>query len=468
MASTYQTSLSRLKAITFTMLALSSTCHAAEDAESPQQRILELERQMQLMTEQLKAVQAQLAQSKDTQTPAIQKTSGGSPVEASFKNGLVLRDATGDWSLRLYARTQVDYRHFSPDAFAADTFSLRRARLGTIATFFDDFSMRLEAEYSDSNAKLNDAWLDYTHFKGAMLRVGQFYTMHGIERAQGAMDINFMERGFSDQVLGSVYDRGAMLHGAPINGLFYNLTYMNGTGQNTDESPTNTKHDSKDWSLRVVGNLAQWAGWQNSVVHFGGMYIDGKQAAGSSIPAVRTEARGTTLFSTTNNNTFISSVDRTITGLETALAYGPVKFQSEYVKANFEGVDFSKDMSAWYASLQWLVTGENYASLYKNGTFSGITPKNNFRYGNHNGWGALELGARYSHFDASDFSNILANQNQYTNGADAWTLGIKWLLNDYAQLQLNYVHTSLDTAITRYGKTDDNEDAINMRMHYSF
>lgn len=468
MASIHLKSMSRFKAITFTILALSSTCHATEDVESPQQRILELERQMQFMAEQLKAVQAQLAQSKDTQTPAIQKTSGGSPVEASFKNGLVLRDATGDWSLRLYARTQVDYRHFSPDAFAADTFSLRRARLGTIATFFDDFSMRLEAEYSDSNAKLNDAWLDYTHFKSAMLRVGQFYTMHGIERAQGAMDINFMERGFSDQVLGSVYDRGAMLHGAPINGLFYNLTYMNGTGQNTDESPTNTKQDSKDWSLRVVGNLAQWAGWQNSVVHFGGMYIDGMQAAGSAIPTIRTEARGTTLFSTTNNNTFNSSVDRTITGLETALAYGPVKFQSEYVKANFEGADFSKDMSAWYASLQWLVTGEDYASLYKYGTFAGISPKNSFRYGTQNGWGALELGARYSHFDASDFSNMLANKDQYTNGADAWTLGIKWLLNDYAQLQLNYVHTSLDTAITRYGKTDDNEDAINMRMHYNF
>jgi len=126
-------------------------------------------------------------------------------------------------------------------------------------------------------------------------------------------------------------------------------------------------------------------------------------------------------------------------------------------------------MKAWYASLQWLVTGERYADFYKNGVFSGIVPRNNFRYDN-GGWGALELGARYTHFDASDFRDKLANSatTTYTDGADAWTLGAKWVLNSNAQLQLNYVHTSFDTPILLNGRTDDYENAMNMRMQFDF
>jgi phosphate-selective porin OprO/OprP len=276
-----------------------------------------------------------------------------------------------------------------------------------------------------------------------------------------------MERAMTESLLGSVFDRGIMLHGAPFNGLYYNLAYVNGTGQNIDES--NATSDRKDISLRVVGNLAQWAGWKDSVIHVGGFYTHGKQAAGSAVPTLRTEGRGVTFFSMTNGNTLTTGFDRTLSGFETALAYGPVKYQGEYIRANFDGTGFDRDMSAWYASLQWLVTGEHYADIYRNGAFLGVRPKNDFRHGN-GGWGALELGGRYTHFDASDFNADLANTatTVYTDGADAWTLGAKWIFNPNAQLQLNYVHTDFDNLITLNGKNDDHEDAMNMRVQFDF
>lgn len=452
------------------ILALvSSSVWGADEADDAQLRIRELERQMQQMAEQLKAVQEQLArtsQNSNAAAPAA-KSAGGSPVEASFKNGLVFRDATGDWSLRLYARAQLDYRHFSPDEFSVDTFSLRRARIGAIATFYDDFTLRIEGEYSGDGTsggqytKLNDGYLDYTHFKQAMVRVGQFKTMYGLERAQGAMDLDFMERAMTDSLLGSVFDRGIMLHGAPVGGLYYNLAYVNGTGQNVDESNADT--DNKDWSLRVVGNLAQWAGWKDGVVHVGGSHVHGRQAAGAVVPKLKTEGRGVEFFKVAD---VTSDTDRTLNIFESALAYGPVKYQGEYVRASFDGSGFDRDMSAWYASLQWLVTGEHYADIYKNGVFLGVRPNSNFRYGN-GGWGALELGARYTRFDASDFNTVL-NHARYTDRADAWTLGAKWILNPNAQLQLNYVRTDFDNPITLNGKTDDHEDAMNMRVQFDF
>lgn len=95
----------------------------------------------------------------------------------------------------------------------------------------------------------------------------------------------------------------------------------------------------------------------------------------------------------------------------------------------------------------------------------GIAPKNNFRYGN-GGWGAIELGARYTHFDASDFKDVLVVN--HTFGADAWILGAKWVLNPNAQSQLNYVRTNFDTPITLNGKADDSENAMNMRVQIDF
>jgi phosphate-selective porin OprO/OprP len=232
--------------------AMSGAACAGEGSEDPNVRIRELELQMKQMAEQLKAMQEQLARTPppSASAPALSQPNGKNVVEASLKNGLVFKDATGDWSLRLYARAQLDSRNFFPDDFSADTFSMRRARLGVIATFFDDFVLRIEGEYSEAATKMNDGYLEYNHFKPAMLRIGQIKTLYGLERSQGAMDLNFMERAMTDTLLGSVFDRGVMLHGAPFNGLYYNLAYVNGTGQNIDE--TDAKSDGKDWSLRVV------------------------------------------------------------------------------------------------------------------------------------------------------------------------------------------------------------------------
>jgi phosphate-selective porin OprO/OprP len=437
--------------------------------EDAQARIRELERQMQQMAEQLKALQDQVAKGTSSGTAPRRQT-----VEASFKDGLVFSDASGTWSLRPYVRLQLDDRNYAPDAFAADTFSMRRARLGVIGTFFSDFLVRIEGEYAEGNARLNDGYLEFNRWKSANVRLGQFKPYHGLERTQGAMDLDFMERALTDYVTGSVFDRGVMVHGEPLGGLYYHIALLNGTGQNVDENDAG--HDGKDVSVRLVGDLAHWLGWQDSVVHVGGWAAIGRQGAGSAIPVVRTEGRGVTFFSTkgtvsAQDNTFESDVRRIRHGIELALAHGPVKFQGEYVRASFDGGAFERDMAAWYASLQWLVTGERYADIYKKSTFGRIVPRHYFDRGD--GWGALELGVRYSSFGADDFvpGNVAGTgrlATGMTNGADAWTLGAKWILNPSAQVQLNYVHTGFDMPITVHGRTDDREEALNMRVQFDF
>lgn len=47
----------------------------------------------------------------------------------------------------------------------------------------------------------------------------------------------------------------------------------------------------------------------------------------------------------------------------------------------------------------WNITGEGFSDMYKEGVFGRLKPKNNYKSG-ADGWGALQVEARYSNFDA--------------------------------------------------------------------
>jgi len=126
------------------------------------------------------------------------------------------------------------------------------------------------------------------------------------------------------------------------------------------------------------------------------------------------------------------------------------------------------------------LTGESYADSYKDGVFSRMFPKRNLAL-DKEGFGAIELGLRYSRFDASDFKTAAAGcvtgtgclatasaTAAYTNEADAWTLGAKWILTPNTRLLLNYVRTSFDTPVLLNGKRSDSEEALMMRAQYDF
>jgi phosphate-selective porin OprO and OprP len=423
-----------------------------------QQMLQEQQWQMEAMMDELKSLQSARGEAK------------GNPVYAEFKNGVSLGDSSGDWGLTINGRVQADARAFNPDETAADTFSVRRARLGATMTFYDDYSARVEGEYSGSSTTLTYAYFDINKFKQAKIRMGQFKPFYGLERSMSTNFTDFQERSLADALLGSTYDRGVMVHGTPTKGMYYSLAYIN--GNNSDES--NVTNDEKDATGRLTVNVAELLDWKDSVMHLGGFYAKGKQENGSAIPVVQTEARGYKLFETTgaSANKFTDNVDRTRSGMELALAKGPVKLQSEYIKAKFEGDDFTRDMSAWYASINWLVSGESFSDTYKDGAFGRLKPTNNFNF-DGDGWGALQLGIRYSNFDGDDFvttnatgtGKLAANK---TNQADAWTLGANWILNPNTRLMANYIHTSFDEPVTVSGNTFDHEDAITMRAQFDF
>lgn len=402
----------------------------------------------------------------------------------TFKDGFKINSGDGASSFSVNGRIQLDSRHYMNTSGAtaandkiADTFDVRRAYIGAKGTFkkYYDWEMTLDA--AQSTNIIDVAYLNLNYWdKKAMFQFGQFKMPYSLEERTSSRFIDFQERSFVNNTsLTPAKERGFMIWGTPLTGVNYALAFSTGQGKNTNE--TDQREDGKDIIVHLDTNFAEIMGNKEAIYHLGGSY-----GIGDLPPAVqgaqRSEARGAEFFATTAATG--TTMERKRYNIEAVAAYGPVKLQSEYGNVNFEGTNatgasYDKDISAYYAEALWLVTGEKYADAYKGGKFDRITPKNNFNP-NFSSLGAIELGIRYSEFDASDIkltadstANVPILNAGRTNKADSLVLGIKWIPDPNVRFLVNYVHTDYDTPVLwATGKTMDREKALTMRAQYDF
>jgi phosphate-selective porin OprO/OprP len=507
---------------------------SAQDAE---ERIRRLEEQLRSVTQELDTIKQQVRPPAQAPAPTPPADAGKAQAEAAaassqatqlgdrvttleqradqapqarLANGLTFEDARGRWTARFTGRVQGDYRYYDPSDAIPDTFSVRRARIGLELTAFKDYTFYVEGEFITGNAQggttqgasLTNAYLDLNWTPKARPRIGQFKPPIGLENSAPDVLTDFQERSLTQSLLQNLnYDRGIMVQGLPHPAIYYGVSYTNGAGLNLEERNTNLQDveaSSKDITARLAVNVARFADWQDSVIHLGGSYKTGEVAnsptSGFVAATGRTEAFGTTFFTPQAFNgaggvTAAENVDRTLSVAELALAWRQIKLQGEYWKANYEGSTlapavspFDLDIDAYYLAAFWMITGEAYADAYGgNATFGRIRPRNNFGFGKDSGWGAWELGLRYSLFDASDFSNTNPGNPQgagrvaatapttvSTNEARAWTAMVKWILNPYTRVLVNYIYTDFETPVTTNTVVYSKEKAVTLRAQFDF
>ncbi|MDX1914319.1 MAG: porin [Methylophilus sp.] len=401
-------------------------------------------------------------------------------VSTKFKDGFSIESGDGANKFSINGRIQLDYRNFdtsenttSAQANNADTFDIRRAYLGAKGTFLKYYDFEVTADFAgqSNTSHLDVAYMNIKWWQQANFQFGQFKMPFSLEERTSSRFVDFQERSFVNN--GSLVpgkERGIMVHGTPFTGVNYALAFSNGAGKNTNE--TDNREDGKDVIVHADANIAEMMGNKDMVIHLGASYTQGDLPV-AALSSQRTEGRGVQFFSTAAFTG--ADMERTRTGLEGAVAYGPFKVQAEWAQASFEGtssgnVSYDRELDAYYAEALWLITGETYASAYKGGKFDRIKPTTNFDP-QDKGMGAWEVGVRYSKFDASDFKTTNAVGTGVltgTNEADAWTLGLKWIVNPNMRVMINYVDTDFDTPVTLGGKVEDGEKAITMRTQFDF
>jgi phosphate-selective porin OprO/OprP len=419
-----------------------------------------------------------------------------SAVTAKYKDGIVIGTEDGKNSIQINGRVHADYRSYDHSessagtggSTGADTFTIRRARIGAKVRFLDYYTGEVVFNGTGDAGGAGDldvAYLNVAWWKPVQFRFGQYKQPFSLEELTSSNNIDFVERSFADAQF-IEKQAGAMVHGSPLKGVTYALSLANGNDQNAAED--DIREDSKDVIGRVTANFAEIMDNKDMVLHVGAAYATGDLSKSTAAKIAggnrKTESQGATFFNvpTFTNSGSEVSVDRDRYNLETALAYGPFKLQGQYINANYDydqsnTVSIDEDITTWYAQALWTITGESHASRYKDGAFGALKPKNDFNPSTLSG-GAWEVGVRYSSFDASDFRNSdgtakAAGVKGFAE-ADAWTVGLKFVPNAHVRFMLDYVKTDFNKQIGNVntvlvnGKEVDDEKAILFRTQFAF
>jgi len=416
-----------------------------------------------------------------------------------FKNGFKINSGDGKSNFSVNGRIQADYRYFdtaehSPTQIqanpSADTFDIRRAYLGAKGTFRDFINWEATTNVAGTSS-MKYMWLEAAFSDKVKVRFGQFKPMFGLEQNTSSRFIDMTERDWVASMAPGV-TRGVMIHGSPFTGVNYGLamntgstaaSYMADAGEGVNDTFNNG--DGKQYTANVRVNIAEIIGNKEAIMHVGGSIASdtdaSKPVAGSL--SFRTNARGTIFYNSSTglgNNT----IDITRAGLEGIAAYGPFKLQAEWAQMGFSNTNVAatedKDINAWYVNASYMLTGEKYASAYKSGIMDRMSPNAEYLGLGSSGWGAWEIGVRYSRFDATDLpvASATAGGGANADSVHSYTAGVKWITDPNTRFMLDYVYTDFGRAITGnlsssapytiFPEARNSERAINIRSQFDF
>lgn len=197
-------------------------------AATVEERLAELEKQTAQLAAENSALRKQLGYSAEGKGPGPVATSG--KVEKLTLGGFV------------QANTEFGDTPDSRWAGENDRFFLRRARINLTAKLAHDFSARIEADFGANSlnagagrsGQFTDAYLQWSKFDSANVRIGQFKSPFGYEQLAADTRILTVERSLPNDRLTVSRQIGVSVFGPIIaDQLDYQVGAFNGNGVNT-------------------------------------------------------------------------------------------------------------------------------------------------------------------------------------------------------------------------------------------
>jgi len=422
------------------------------------------------------------------------------------QSGAGLQSNDGNFTVNLTGRVHFDSRVITSDfgdgdrydrdgATLSDNFEVRRARIGLNGTIFKDIGYEVVTNAVGSNANLIDtAFINYGYNKAAQIRIGRFKQPFNFEEQTSSNNIDFMERSYVNQFAPGK-KLGIMLHGAPADGYYYGTSIYSNDFNNVDA------RGGAEGAARIAADFAKVLGKSDYVMHVGMAGFAGtstvnpttSSGGGSTTTSVllglRSESRGmanilrlrqagestsTDGFSAPSPST--TEISRNVLGGEVAFAYEALKFQAEALRANLSSRNYldstvSGSATAGYIGLVYNLTGEKWSENYSNGTFGSLKIKQNYVPGT-DGWGAWQVGVRFSQYDATDLYSAVSDKKGSDKGS-TMTLGLNWFLNPNARVMLNYATTTFGRAFRAVDLDSpaplaDKETVVSLRTQINF
>jgi phosphate-selective porin OprO/OprP len=432
--------------------------------------------------QRLKVIERKLEiQAEDAQAKAREAAT----ANASEK-GFGIRGADGSYEFKLRGLLQADARFFVADPAGAgfnDTFLFRRIEpsfelnLGKLVFF------RLQPQFAGDSATTADAYGELRFAPAFAIRAGKFKEPVVLENLQPSGSLEFIERGLPTE-LGANRDLGVQLQGEWLAGTTtYALGVFNGTPDGRDSVASDTDN-RKELAARLF-----FEPFRNDPGFLQGLGLGVGASQGNKLNAIgatTSAATATANFNNTlpryrspgQNTVFTYLLNTTPTAANTVVAAGEHRRISpqayfyrnafgqlaEYIESRQDvaigGVMRGFTHTAWQGLASFVLTGED-------ASYRGVKPAQPYVPGGE-GWGALEIVARYGVLDIDDavFPAYADPAKSVSEARDAG-IGLNWYFSANARAGVNYDETQF-TGGNVGGGDRDREQALLARLQVSF
>ena len=409
---------------------------AAEQADTFEKRMAELEKSFEENDEALSKVEGTLPQ-------------------------LLFHSHKGP-KMQFFGRIHLDYWAFpnfsegledlGDDGNPQDRYNFRRLRIGIKGDLNDNMFYKYEGEFAGgNNPSYRDAFIGFKNvpYLNTVI-IGNHKRPYGLDHLNSSRHNVTIER----PLVVEAFNQDSRRLGVSSNGVAKDQS-ANWRFGVWSEVLTQTRdgYVGDDYQLELAGRYAKtyWydessggRGWGHFAIS-GSVGDPGFDQDGRSGAEYRTrpEARSDDRWLETG---IISNAQTNyLLGLESAWNIGSLAFTGEYLRVEVDRDSGSADTSfdGYYGQFSYFLTGEHRAWNRKTGTLARIKPLENFFLVKdcdgalQRGLGAWEVYSRYSYIDLTD-QDIIGGEGE------SLTLGVNWYWNDYARMQFNYIYGDID------------------------
>lgn len=386
-----------------------------------------------------------------------------------WKEGLRFESNDGQFKAQIGGRIMLDWANIdannpmgreieqaeSGNTLEGNGVEFRRARLFVAGTIYDSVDFKAEYNFADGDTEFTDVYLGLSGvpYVGS-IRVGHVKEPFSLEQQTSSNYSTFMERGLPSAFV-PARNTGFLLKNAVLD---KRMTWSAGVFQDADDFG-NSFNDYEDWNItgRLTG-LPWYEEEGRRLLHLGLSYTHQFRDEGDTTVRFRERPESHITDARIVNTGRLAADAVDIVNPELALVFGPFSLQGEYFYTWVDSqVEDDPEFDGFYLYGSYFLTGENRKYSASNGAFDRITPKANF-HPTEGGWGAWEIGLRYSNIDLSD-GNVNGGE------ADNITVGLNWYLNPNVRWMANYVYSDVEN---REDVSDDDLNIVQTRFQIDF
>ena len=359
-----------------------------------------------------------------------------------------INSQTTDKEVTFGGRIMYDMATWGAEEFDNIGTEFRRVRIYSSGKMYGTVKYKLQLEFAGGKIAFKDVFIELNKLpiKGN-LRVGHFKEPLRLEALTSSKYITFMERGLPI-AFAPERNTGAMYHTTFGDKLsIQSGVFRNSDAFGNDKSATNNVNITSRITYLAISD-------GDKLLHLGISNSIRKNSDNDYGFSSRAENHmGSELLSVEFTN---QVKDVNIIAGEMAYVNSSLSLQGEVIQTTVNteigqgNTPFTHEIISYYGQVSYFLTGENRPYKSSLAGFGRVKPKNNY---GENGWGALEVAARFSAIDMKEDGSL-----------EDFTIGLNWYLNPNTRVMLNYVMGELTDGVGEV----ITENAVMMRIQLDF